>query len=564
MTLQSDKIFSGVEHADARSLLYATGHLPENIGKKPLIGVVNTFNEIVPGHFHLRGIADAAKQGVLMAGGIPVEFPTIAICDGITMAHKGMMYPLPSRELIADSIESMTMAHGLDGLVLVVSCDKTVPGAMMAAARMNIPSVVISGGPMPTGHYRGQVSDYSACIETVGRVHSGTMTEAEQEELTQHCCPGCGSCSGMFTANSMNCLAEALGMALPGNGTIPSYYGERLGLAKRAGMAAVNLVKENIRPRDILTEKAFENAIRVDMAIAGSTNTTLHLPAIANELGLKLPLKKFDEISRATPNLCHISPNGQHHMDDLYRAGGIYAVMHELDKRGLIDRSCLTVAGKTLGELLPGHEVTDYQVIHPIDRPYSPQGGLAVLFGNLAPMGCVVKAAAVSEKMMKHTGTARVFSYMEDATQAILSGKIVPGDMVVIKYEGPKGGPGMREMLSPTAAIVGAGLGETVSLLTDGRFSGATRGAAIGHVSPEAMEGGVFAVIEDGDRITVDIPNRSISLNVDEETLSKRLAAWKQPPLKVKAGYLVKYCKTVSSAATGAVTTEYAEGAFDR
>ena len=435
---------------------------------------------------------------------------------------------------------------------------------MMAAARMNIPSVVISGGPMPTGHYRGQVSDYSACIETVGRVHSGTMTEAEQEELTQHCCPGCGSCSGMFTANSMNCLAEALGMALPGNGTIPSYYGERLGLAKRAGMAAVNLVKENIRPRDILTEKAFENAIRVDMAIAGSTNTTLHLPAIANELGLKLPLKKFDEISRATPNLCHISPNGQHHMDDLYRAGGIYAVMHELDKRGLIDRSCLTVAGKTLGELLPGHEVTDYQVIHPIDRPYSPQGGLAVLFGNLAPMGCVVKAAAVSEKMMKHTGTARVFSYMEDATQAILSGKIVPGDMVVIKYEGPKGGPGMREMLSPTAAIVGAGLGETVSLLTDGRFSGATRGAAIGHVSPEAMEGGVFAVIEDGDRITVDIPNRSISLNVDEETLSKRLAAWKQPPLKVKAGYLVKYCKTVSSAATGAVTTEYAEGAFDR
>ena len=564
MTLQSDKIFSGVEHADARSLLYATGHLPENIGKKPLIGVVNTFNEIVPGHFLLRGIAVAAKQGVLMAGGIPVEFPTIAICDGITMAHKGMMYPLPSRELIADSIESMTMAHGLDGLVLVVSCDKTVPGAMMAAARMNIPSVVISGGPMPTGHYRGQVSDYSACIETVGRVHSGTMTEAEQEELTQHCCPGCGSCSGMFTANSMNCLAEALGMALPGNGTIPSYYGERLGLAKRAGMAAVNLVKENIRPRDILTEKAFENAIRVDMAIAGSTNTTLHLPAIANELGLKLPLKKFDEISRATPNLCHISPNGQHHMDDLYRAGGIYAVMHELDKRGLIDRSCLTVAGKTLGELLPGHEVTDYQVIHPIDRPYSPQGGLAVLFGNLAPMGCVVKAAAVSEKMMKHTGTARVFSYMEDATQAILSGKIVPGDMVVIKYEGPKGGPGMREMLSPTAAIVGAGLGETVSLLTDGRFSGATRGAAIGHVSPEAMEGGVFAVIEDGDRITVDIPNRSISLNVDEETLSKRLAAWKQPPLKVKAGYLVKYCKTVSSAATGAVTTEYAEGAFDR
>ena len=560
--LNSEKIFSGVEHADARSLLYATGHLPENIGRRPLIGVVNTFNEIVPGHFHLRGVADAAKQGVLMAGGVPVEFPTIAICDGITMAHKGMMYPLPSRELIADSIESMTMAHGLDGLVLVVSCDKTIPGALMAAARMNIPSVVISGGPMPTGHYKGQVSDYSACIETVGKVHNGDMSEDEQEELTQHCCPGCGSCSGMFTANSMNCLAEALGMALPGNGTIPSYYGERLALAKRAGMCAVELVKSDIRPRDILTEAAFENAIRVDMAIAGSTNTTLHLPAIANELGIKLPLQKFDEISLSTPNLCHISPNGHHHMDDLYRAGGIYAVMHELNRRGFINTDCLTVAGKTVGHLLPGHFVKDFDVIHSVDKPYSEQGGLAVLFGNLAPQGCVVKAAAVCPQMMKHTGRARVFSYMEDAAQAILDGKIVPGDMVVIKYEGPKGGPGMREMLSPTAAIVGKGLGETVSLLTDGRFSGATRGAAIGHVSPEAMEGGVFAVIEDGDSITVDIPGRSINLNVAEETIAKRLAAWKQPPLKVKAGYLVKYAKSVSSAATGAVTTSYCEGAF--
>lgn len=561
--LNSEKVFSGVEHADARSLLYATGHLQENIGKKPLIGVVNTFNEIVPGHFHLRGIADAAKQGVLMAGGVPVEFPTIAICDGITMAHKGMMYPLPSRELIADSIESMTMAHGLDGLVLVVSCDKTIPGALMAAARLNIPSIVISGGPMPTGHYRGEVSDYSACIETVGMVRNGDMTEEEQEELTQHCCPGCGSCSGMFTANSMNCLAEALGMALPGNGTVPSYYGERLALAKRAGMRAVDLVKSNLRPRDIMTEKAFENAIHVDMAIAGSTNTTLHLPAIANELGIELPLKKFDEISLSTPNLCHISPSGSHHMDDLYRAGGIYAVMHELNKReGLLDTGCMTVAGKTIGELLPGHEVRDYEVIRPIDKPYSQQGGLAVLFGNLAPMGCVVKAAAVCEQMMKHTGRARVFNYMEDAAQAILNGEIVAGDMVVIKYEGPKGGPGMREMLSPTAAIVGKGLGETVSLLTDGRFSGATRGAAIGHVSPEAMEGGVFAVIEDGDTITVDIPNRTINLNVDDETLAKRQAAWVRPPLKVKSGYLVKYCNSVSSAATGAVTTKYCEGAF--
>ena len=562
MTLRSKKIFSGVEHADARSLLYATGHLQENIGNKPLVGVVNTFNEIVPGHFHLRGIAEAVKQGVLMAGGVPVEFPAIAICDGITMAHKGMMYPLPSRELIADSIESMTMAHGLDALVLVVSCDKTVPGAMMAAARMNIPSIIVSGGPMPTGHYNGQVSDYSACIETVGKVRNGEMTEKEQEELTQHCCPGCGSCSGMFTANSMNCLAEALGMAFPGNGTIPSYYGERLALAKRSGMKVVELVKEDIRPRDILTPAAFENAIRVDMAIAGSTNTTLHLPAIANELGISLPLETFDRISRETPNLCHISPSGPHHMDDLYHAGGIYGVMNELNKRSLINTDCLTVTGKTLGQLLPGHDVRNYQVIRPIDNPYSDQGGLAVLFGNIAPQGCVVKAAAVCDKMMQHTGRARVFSYMEDAAEAILDGKIVPGDMVVIKYEGPKGGPGMREMLSPTAAIVGKGLGESVSLLTDGRFSGATRGAAIGHVSPEAMEGGVFAVIEDGDMISVDIPNRRINLEVDEQTIKARMAQWKQPPLKVKSGYLVKYAKSVSSAASGAVTTSYCEGAF--
>lgn len=560
--LNSEKIYTGVEHADARSLLYATGHLQENIGKKPLIGVVNTFNEIVPGHFHLRGIADAAKQGVLMAGGIPVEFPTIAICDGITMAHKGMMYPLPSRELIADSIESMTMAHGLDGLVLVVSCDKTVPGAIMAAARMNIPAVVISGGPMPTGHYKGDVSDYSACIETVGKVRNGDMTEAEQEELTQHCCPGCGSCSGMFTANSMNCLAEALGIALPGNGTIPSYYGERLALAKRAGMNAVRQVIENVRPRDIITEKALENAIRVDMAIAGSTNTTLHLPAIANELGISLPLKKFDEISLQTPNLCKISPNGHHHMDDLYRAGGIYAVMSELNKANLIHTDCLTVSGKTVGEQLEGCSVKDYSVIHHIEEPYSKHGGLAVLYGNLAPQGCVVKAAAVCDAMMKHTGRARVFWYMEEAAQAILDGKIVPGDMVVIKYEGPKGGPGMREMLSPTAAIVGKGLGETVSLLTDGRFSGATRGAAIGHVSPEAMEGGVFSVIEDGDTITVDIPNRTINLNVDQAEIDRRIAEWKRPPLKVKSGYLVKYCNSVSSAASGAVTTKFCEGTF--
>lgn len=564
MSLNSEKIYCGIDHPDARSLLYATGHLEENIGKKPLIGVVNTFNEIVPGHYHLRTIADAAKQGVLMAGGIPVEFPTIAICDGITMAHKGMMYPLPSRELIADSIEAMTMAHGLDGLVLVVSCDKTIPGAIMAAARMDIPAVVISGGPMPTGHYRMDVADYSTCIETVGKVKNGEMTPEEQEEFTQHCCPGCGSCSGMFTANSMNCLAEALGLALPGNGTIPSYYGERIALAKRAGMCAVSCVLNHLKPSDILTEKAFENAIRVDMAIAGSTNTALHLPAIANEVGLRLPLQKFDEISRSTPNLCHISPSGSAHMDDLYRAGGIYAVMNELNKKGLIHGDSLTVTGKPVGDLLQGHEITDTEVIRPIDCPYSEQGGLAVLFGNLAPQGCVVKAAAVCEGMMKHTGRARVFTYMEDATQAILNDEIKPGDMVVIQYEGPKGGPGMREMLSPTAAIVGKGLGETVSLLTDGRFSGATRGAAIGHVSPEATEGGVFSVIEDGDTITVDIPNRTVCLNVSDEIIAERLRNWKRPPLKVKSGYLVKYCNSVSSAAAGAITTEYCKGEFER
>ena len=559
---RSEKIFCGVDHVDARALLYATGHLSEEIGRKPLIGVVNTFNEIVPGHFHLRGIAEAVKLGVASAGGVPVEFPAIAICDGITMSHKGMMYPLPSRELIADSIEAMTMAHGLDGLVLIVNCDKTIPGAIMAAARMDIPSIVVSGGPMPTGYNGADTSDYSACIETVGHVKSGDMTEAQQEEFALHACPGCGSCSGMFTANSMNCLAEALGIAMPGNGTVPSYYGERLALAKRAGMRCVTLVNEDVRPSSILTMDAFINAIHVDMAIAGSTNTTLHLPAIANELGMTLPLTVFDEISRETPSLCKISPSGHHHMDDLYRAGGIYAVMNELSKKGLIKGDCMTVNGRTVGEQLPEHPVLDHSVIRSADDPYSAQGGLAVLFGNLAPDGCVVKSAAVCPEMMRHTGKARVFSYMEDAANAILDGKIVPGDMVVIKYEGPKGGPGMREMLSPTAAIVGRGLGETVSLLTDGRFSGATRGAAIGHVSPEAMEGGVFAVIEEGDTITVDIPSRTINLNVPDEVIKSRMEKWVRPPLKVKSGYLVKYCGSVSSASSGAVTTKYVKGAF--
>ncbi len=558
----SDQVTKGADRAPHRSLFYAAGFTDEEL-QKPLIGVVSAQSDIIPGHTHLSKLADAVKAGVYAAGGTPVVVPAIGVCDGIVMGHRGMHYSLASRELIADSVETLAAAHCFDGLVLIPNCDKIVPGMVMAALRLNIPAIVCSGGPMLAGRVNGKKTSLSQMFEAVGAYKAGIIDEEGLQKCEQSSCPSCGSCSGMFTANSMNCLSEALGMALPGNGTIPSYYGERLALAKRAGMRVVKLVEENLRPRDIMTEAAFANAIHVDMAIAGSTNTTLHLPAIANELGIPLPLKKFDEISKTTPNLCHISPNGVHHMDDLYRAGGIYAVMHELNKKeGMLDTSVMTVAGKTLGELLPGHDVRDYKVIRPIDDPYSVQGGLAVLFGNLAPMGCVVKAAAVAEKMMKHTGRARVFYYMEDATQAILDGKIVPGDMVVIKCEGPKGGPGMREMLSPTAAIVGKGLGETVSLLTDGRFSGATRGAAIGHVSPEAMEGGVFAVIEDGDTITVDIPNRTITLNVDDETLAKRQAEWKRPPLKVKSGYLVKYCNSVSSAANGAVTTTYCEGAF--
>lgn len=551
--MNSQKVYQGPERIEARSLLYATGKLEKDIGRKPLIGVVNSFNEIVPGHFHLRSIADAAKLGVAAGGGIPVEFPAIAMCDGITMSHEGMHYPLASRELIADSIEAMAKGHGLDGLVLIPNCDKIVPGMIMAALRLNIPSIVVSGGPMATGYYKDKTADYSTCIEQIAAYKLGEKNEEEMEAYAHAACPSCGSCAGMFTANSMNCLSEVLGLALPYNGTIPSYYGDRIALAKMAGERSVDLVKEDIRPRDIVTEEAFKNAIVVDMAIAGSTNTTLHLPAIAHECGLELSLEKFDEISKKTPNLCHISPSGDKFMFDLHMAGGIPAVMHELDKKGLLNNTLKNINGKTIKENIEGKATRDPEVIRPIETPFNDEGGIAVLKGNIAPGGCVVKSAAVRPEMMKHKGAAVVFNSMESATEGIFSGKVKKGNVVVIKYEGPKGGPGMREMLTPTSAIVGMHLANDVALITDGRFSGATRGAAIGHVSPEAMEGGPFAIIEDGDIIDIDIPNRSVNIELSDEEIQNRLDNLVKPEPKIKEGYLVRYARMVSSANRGAV-----------
>ncbi|WP_276875668.1 dihydroxy-acid dehydratase [Anaerococcus hydrogenalis] len=551
--MNSQKVYQGPERIEARSLLYATGKLEKDVGRKPLIGVVNSFNEIVPGHFHLRSLADAAKLGVAAGGGIPVEFPSIAMCDGIAMSHAGMHYPLASRELIADSIEAMAKAHGLDGLVLIPNCDKIVPGMTMAALRLNIPSIIVSGGPMATGHYKDEVADYSTCIEQVAAYKLGEKSEEEMEEYAHAACPSCGSCAGMFTANSMNCLSEVLGLALPYNGTIPSYYGDRIALAKIAGERSVALVKEDIKPRDIVTEEAFKNAIVVDMAIAGSTNTTLHLPAIAHECGLELSLEKFDEISKNTPNLCHISPSGDKFMFDLHMAGGIPAVMHELDKKSLLNTSLKNINGKTIKENIEGKETRDHDVIRPIENPFNDQGGIAVLKGNIAPGGCVVKSAAVRPEMMKHKGEAVVFNSMEAATEGIFDGKVKKGNVVVIKYEGPKGGPGMREMLTPTSAIVGMHLDNDVALVTDGRFSGATRGAAIGHVSPEAMDGGPFAIIEDGDVIEIDIENRSINIDLTDDEIKERLDKLVKPEPKIKEGYLVRYARAVSSANKGAI-----------
>lgn len=551
--MRSDQMKKGLERAPHRSLLKALSLTDEEISR-PIIGIANSFNEVIPGHRHLKEIVEAVKAGVRMAGGTPLEFGTIGVCDGIAMGHKGMKYSLPSRELIADSVESMGMAYPFDGLVCVCDCDKIIPGMLMAMLRLNIPSILMSGGPMLAGRTNANKGiDLITVFEGVGAKSSGKMSDEELRMLEDEACPGCGSCAGMFTANSMNCLSEAIGLALPGNGTVPAVKAGRLRLAKTAGMKVMELVAKDIKPRDIATLKAFENGITVEMALGSSTNTVLHLPAVANEAGIKLDLKLFNEISARTPNLCKISPAGEAHMEDLDRAGGIPAVMAELAKKNLLHMGLVTVSGQTVKENIKNAKNYDAKVIKPIDAPYSKDGGLAILFGNLAPEGAVVKKSAVSESMMVNEGAARVFDSEDDAMKAIMGGRIKKGDIVIVRYEGPKGGPGMREMLGPTSAIAGAGLDKDVALITDGRFSGGTRGAAIGHASPEAQEGGPIALVKEGDRIKIDIPNRALDLLVDNEELAKRKAAWKCPDYKVKEGYLYRYAKLVTSASTGAV-----------
>lgn len=554
MELRSKRMKEGLEKAPHRSLLYALGLTKEEM-ERPLVGIVNAANEVVPGHIHLDRLAEAAKAGVRMAGGTPLEFPAIAVCDGLAMNHEGMRFSLPSREIIADSIEIMARAHAFDALVFIPNCDKCVPGMLMAMMRLNIPSVLVSGGPMAPG-FDGPhgKADLITVFEGVGRVGRGDMTEAELEKLTESACPGCGSCAGMFTANSMNCLAETVGVALPGNGTELANGAGRIRLAKKAGMQVMEMLKRDIRPLDIVTEKSVANAVAVDMALGCSTNTVLHLPAVFGEAGLNLSLDIFDAVSRKTPNLCKLSPAGKDHMVDLHRAGGIPAVMAELAKTGCINTDCMTVTGKTVGENLKDLDahIVDEDVIHPLDKAYSKQGGIAILRGSLAPEGAVVKQSAVAPEMMCRDVTARVFESEEDAMHAILDGKIKPGDAVVIRYEGPRGGPGMREMLSPTAAITGMGLGKDVALLTDGRFSGGTNGAAIGHISPEAADGGVIGLVEDGDRIHIDIPNRVLDLCVSEDVLAARRAAYTAPDKEVTSPFLKRYAKLVSSASTGA------------
>lgn len=550
--MKSDSLKIGTQNAPHRALYHALGLTEEEI-ERPLVGIVSSYNEIVPGHMNIDKIVDAVKIGVAMAGGTPIVFPAIAVCDGIAMGHTGMKYSLVTRDLIADSTEAMALAHGFDALVMVPNCDKNVPGLLMAAARLNVPTVFVSGGPMLAGHVDGAKTSFSSISEAVGEFNAGKITEEKLREYECKTCPTCGSCSGMYTANSMNCLTEALGMGLPGNGTIPAPYSARLRLAKHAGMQIMTLVEKNIRPRDIMTPAAFNNAETVDMALGCSTNTMLHLPAIAHEAGVTINLDHANEISAHTPNLCHLAPAGDTFMEDLDRAGGVLAVMKELTKKGLLDTSVMTCTGKTMAENLEGVINRDERIIRPVDNPYSTSGGIAVLKGNLAKDGCVVKQSAVAPEMMVHEGPARVFDSEEDAIAAIYARKIVPGDVVVIRYEGPKGGPGMREMLNPTSAICGMGLGESVALLTDGRFSGATRGASIGHISPEAAAGGLIALVEEGDRIAIDIPKCTIELKVDEETLAKRKAAWVCPEPKVKTGYLARYAKLVSSADKGAI-----------
>lgn len=549
--MRSDAIKKGLEKAPHRSLLKALGLVDQEL-ERPMIGVVNSFNEIVPGHIHLNEITAAVKAGVRMAGGTPVEFPCIAVCDGIAMNHSGMKYSLASRELIADSIEVMVQAHQFDGLVLVTACDKVVPGMLMAAARLDIPAMVISGGPMLAGRYQGRDLSLSNMFEAVGAVRAGRMTEEELAALEEAACPGCGSCAGMFTANSMNCLTEAIGMALPGNGTIPAVSAARRRLAKLTGMRIVELVKEDIRPSAILTPKAFENALAVDMALGCSTNTVLHLPAIAREAGVEIDLEKINQISARTPNLCKLSPMGPYFIQDLHEAGGIPAVMAQLARKDLLHLDLPTVSGQTVGELIRDRRVTRAEVIRDVEDPYSPTGGIAILRGNLAPGGAVVKKAGVAPEMMVHRGPARVFDSEEEAVEAILGGKINKGDVIVIRYEGPRGGPGMREMLTPTAAVAGMGLDKDVALLTDGRFSGATRGASIGHISPEAAEGGPLAVVRDGDMIRIDIPNYRLDVELSPEEIKDRLARWTPPAPRATRGYLARYARQVSSASKGA------------
>lgn len=549
--MRSD-IKKGIEGAPKRALMYGMGLTKEEI-ERPLIGIVNAQNEVIPGHLHLDEIAEAAKNGVRMSGGLPLEFPAIGVCDGIAMGHVGMNYSLASRELIADSIEAMAMAHGFDALVLIPNCDKIVPGMLMAAARLNIPSIVVSGGPMLPGKKNGKVYDFNSAMEGVGACKDGTVSEKELEELAMNSCPGCGSCSGLFTANSMNCLTEALGMGIPYNGTAASHSGERKRIAKYAGMYVMELLKNDIKPRDILTIDAFKNAIAVDMAMAGSTNTVLHLPAIAYESGIELNLDFFDEISEKTPCLTKLSPSGKHHIEDLHMAGGIPAIMNELSKINGINLDCKTVTGKTIGENIRNCEIENEEVIHTLKNPYSNQGGLVILKGNLALNGAVVKKSAVAEEMLVHEGPARVFNSEEEAVNAIFSKKINKGDVIVIRYEGPKGGPGMKEMLSPTSAVAGMGFDKHVALLTDGRFSGATRGASIGHISPEAMEGGLIGLVEEGDIIFINIPDKKLELKVDEVEIENRKLKFKPLEPKIKHGYLSRYAKLVTSANTGAV-----------
>ena len=550
--MRSDTVTKGKQQAPHRSLFNALG-LTEEEMNRPLVGIVCSYNEIVPGHMNLDKIANAVKQGVSMAGGTPIMFPAIAVCDGIAMGHIGMKYSLVTRDLIADSTEAMAMAHQFDALVMIPNCDKNVPGLLMAAARINVPTVFVSGGPMLAGHVKGQKRSLSSMFEAVGANAAGTMSDADLCEFENKVCPTCGSCSGMYTANSMNCLTEVLGMGLRGNGTIPAVYSERIRLAKHAGMKVMELLEKNIRPRDIMTKEAILNALTVDMALGCSTNSMLHLPAIAHEVGMDFEIDFANGISEKTPNLCHLAPAGPTYMEDLNEAGGVYAVMAELNKKGLLHTECMTVTGKTVGENIEGVVNKDPEVIRPIDNPYTPTGGLAVLKGNLAPDGSVVKRSAVVDEMLVHEGPARVFDCEEDAIAAIKGGKIVAGDVVVIRYEGPKGGPGMREMLNPTSAIAGMGLGSSVALITDGRFSGASRGASIGHVSPEAAVGGPIALVEEGDLIQIDIPNLSIHLDVSDEELAKRKENWTPREPKVTTGYLARYAAMVTSGNRGAI-----------